>query len=60
MSILLKEGWRMNRFFLTIAIASSFIVILSTAACDKRTDIPKGMVRCPWDISIPVPITTKI
>lgn len=59
MNIFLKGNWHMNRLMLTIAIASSVIVILSTPACDKRTDIPKGMVKCPWDISIPVPITTN-
>jgi len=59
MNIFLKGNWHMNRLMFTIAIASSVIVILSTPACDKRTDIPKGMVKCPWDISIPVPITTN-
>lgn len=57
MNIFLKGNWHMNRLMLTIA--SYVIVILSTPACDKRTDIPKGMVKCPWDISIPVPIITN-
>jgi hypothetical protein len=43
----------------TIIIACASIIITSISSCKKNTAIPKGMVECPWDISIPVPITTN-
>jgi hypothetical protein len=35
------------------------IVILFFPSCNKQGGIPKGKVRCPWDISIPVPISVN-
>jgi hypothetical protein len=56
MNIFQIGNWFMNRFVLPFRIALSTLFIISITSCEKKTEIPKGMVKCPWDISIPVPI----
>ncbi len=42
-----------------LSIVKCVIFILITmqiAGCDKRSEIPKGKVRCPWDFKITIPV----
>jgi hypothetical protein len=48
--------WKYNNPTTIGYCSLSMMLMLFFSSCNKQGGMPKGMVNCPWDISIPVPI----